>query len=267
LIPQFRTIPTPVIGMLHLQPLPGAPRFAGNFDAVREAMLADALALADGGVHGLMLENFGDNPFYPRRVPACVIANMTALAAEVRRTFANLPLGINVLRNDGRSALAIAQAVGAAFIRVNVLCGARVTDQGVIQGIAHHLLRDRSRLGARAVAIMADIDVKHSAPLGVRAIDEEVRDLVERGGADAVIVSGAATGCAVDLEHLAVVRQAAGGTPVWVGSGASAQNLGDLRAHAQGFIVGSALKHDGEAANPVDPQRVEAFMRALSRTP
>ena len=109
-----------------------------------------------------MMENFGDVPFFPGRVPASVVAQMTAMACAVRDEV-KLPLGINVLRNDGVSALAVAQAAGASFIRVNVLCGARVADQGLIQGIAHDLLRERAALGAAEIKIFADVDVKHSA--------------------------------------------------------------------------------------------------------
>src|SRR5689334_14158962 len=185
-----------VIGMLHVPALPGATLYRGDLGAIRGAMLRDADALASGGVHGLMIENFGDVPFYPERVPVCVVAHLTALAVEVRRNHPQLPLGINVLRNDGRSALAVAHASGASYIRVNVLCGARVTDQGVIQGIAHELLRDRAILGmgAESIRIFADVDVKHSAPLASRPIQDEVDDLLERALADAVIVSGAGTG-------------------------------------------------------------------------
>src|SRR4051795_9681702 len=130
-----------VIGMVHLAPLPGSPGYGSDVASVRDAALRDAAALADGGVDGVMIENFGDVPFFPGRVPAYVVAHMTAIAAEVRARVA-LPLGINVLRNDGLSALAVAHACGAEFIRVNVLCGARVADQGLLQGIAHDLLRE-----------------------------------------------------------------------------------------------------------------------------
>src|SRR5438874_2601824 len=107
--PRWSAIRTPVIGMVHLLPLPGAPRYGGSLSVVRESMLRDAEALMNGGVHGLMLENFGDVPFFPGRVPAPVVAHMTALAADLRRRF-EAPLGINVLRNDGMSALAVAHA-------------------------------------------------------------------------------------------------------------------------------------------------------------
>jgi hypothetical protein len=258
----FASIALPVIGMVHLPPLPGSPGYGGRLDAVREAMLADAQALAAGGVHGLMIENFGDSPFYPRRVPAHVIAHMTALAAMLRERI-DLPLGINVLRNDGRAALAIAHAVGAAFIRVNVLCGARVTDQGIVEGIAHHLLRDRAQLDAGDIKIMADVNVKHSAALAPRPIAAEVADTVGRGGADAVIVSGSATGEPIDMAELDTVRAAAGETGVWIGSGATVDNLASLRGKAAGLIVGSALKVDGRVNQRVDPQRVRRFMQAV----
>src|SRR5687768_5408107 len=192
----------PVIGMLHAPPLPGAPRYGGDLAAIRQRVLADAAALAEGGVHGLMIENFGDTPFYPGRVPGHVIAHMTALAAEVRRAVPQLPLGINVLRNDGLSAMSVAHAVGAAYIRVNVLCGARLADQGFLHGIAHDLLRLRRELDAAQIKIFADVDVKHSAAIAERPLVDEVDDTIERGLADALVVSGAGTGKATDPEKV-----------------------------------------------------------------
>jgi hypothetical protein len=248
--------------MLHLMPLPGSPKYGGSIEAIRSVLLKDAEALAGGGVHGLMIENFGDVPFYPDRVPAHVIAQMTSLAADVRKRF-DLPLGINVLRNDGRSALAVAHAVGADFIRVNVLCGARVTDQGIVQGIAHDLLRDRVILGATNIKILADVDVKHSAPLAARPIEDEVDDTIERGLADAVIVSGAGTGKPTDPKHVQAVKKAAEEVPVLIGSGISAKTLSIYAPHCDGFIVGTAFKKEGIATNPVDANRVREFMRSL----
>lgn len=252
----------PVIGMLHAQPLPGAPGFRGDFDAVRSAVLGDAEVLVDGGVHGLLLENFGDVPFYPGRVPAHVVAMMTAMAVELRNRF-RVPLGINILRNDGRSALAVACAAGAQFIRVNVLCSARVTDQGILQGIAHHLLRDRAMLQAGQIRIFADVDVKHSAPLGSRPIEEEARETLERGGADALIVSGTATGQPTDVDTLAEVKRAIGEAPVLVGSGVTPATIGRFLPYADGFIVGTTLKRDGCTTNPVDPARVKSLLQAI----
>ena len=222
LLPQWPPSRKVVIGMIHLLPLAGSPRFAGDVLRVRDAALRDAAALAEGGVDGLMIENFGDVPFYPGRVPAYVVSHMTTIAAAVRGRVGTLPLGINVLRNDGLSALAVAHAVGAEFVRVNVLCGARVADQGLLQGIAHDLLREHAALGASNVKILADVDEKHSAPLAARDHADEVDDTVKRGLADGVIVSGAGTGKKTAPDKVAAVKSYAGDTPVFVGSGVTA---------------------------------------------
>jgi membrane complex biogenesis BtpA family protein len=262
LLPAWADVSKPIIGMLHIPALPGSPQYERNWESLRHHVLDDAAALAGGGVDGLLLENFGDAPFYPGRVPPEVVACMTRVAQELRQRF-DVPLGVNVLRNDGCAALAVAHAVAAAFIRVNVLCGVRVTDQGLIQGIAHELLRCRAWWGATDVRILADVNVKHSAPFGApRPICQEVSDLIRRGGADAVIVSGEGTGVAADLTELAQVKEAAGETPVLVGSGVTPATIREVLAHADGAIVGTSLKVDGVATNPVDPARVEALIAA-----
>lgn len=251
-----------VIGMIHLPPLAGSPHFSGDQKTLEDAVWADLEALERGGVDALMLENFGDAPFFPQKVPAETVAQMTALGTRVKAK-TDLPLGINVLRNDGQSALAIAQAVGAAFIRVNILCGARLTDQGVIQGIAHDLLRDRKRLEANGVAILADVDVKHSAPIADQPLENEVADLIERGGADGIIVSGTGTGHATSEWELKQVKATAEPMPVFVGSGVTMENVSQFLPEAAGLIVGTAFKQDGKPQNPVEETRVKAFMNRL----
>ena len=173
-----------------------------------------------------------------------------------------LLLGINVLRNDGASALAIAAAVGATCIRVNVLSGARVTDQGVIEGHAAELLRLRRALGV-PVEIWADVAVKHSAPLAPRELDEETRDLVHRALADAVLVTGSGTGVAVDPAQLRGVRWPAGKAPVYVASGATIAARPGLAGLCDGVIVGSALRADGAPAEPVDGDAARRFAAAF----
>ena len=251
-----------VIGMLHLPALPGAPLSRKSLDQIRDFILRDAETLAKGGVHGLMMENFGDVPFYPKRVPEYVVAQMTALACAVRESI-DLPLGINVLRNDGVSALAVAHASDSSFIRVNVLCGARVADQGIIQGIAHDLLRIRATLAAENIKIFADVDVKHSAPLAERPLEDEVDDLVQRALADAIVVSGAGTGKATDPEKARLVKKAAREVPVFIGSGITPQAIGRFLDAADGFIVGTALKKGGRAQNAVELSRVRALVRRI----
>lgn len=247
----------PVIGMLHLLPLPGTPG-ATVMESVRKQLLADAEALAGHGLDGFIVENFGDAPYYANRVPPHTVAMMTALALEVRNRYA-LPMGINVLRNDALAALAIASAVGAQFIRINILTGARVTDQGLIEGEAHEALRYRELLGGNT-KIFADVSTKHSAPVGKVPLDVEVEDTIQRGRADAIIVSGEATGKEANVDELMEVKKAADDTPVLVGSGVRLGNLEAMFAHSDGVIVGTALKKGGITTNPVDPARVAELM-------
>jgi membrane complex biogenesis BtpA family protein len=233
----------------------------GNLSAMRDFVRRDAEALAEAGFTRLMIENFGDAPFFPGRVPPATLTHMTALAQMVRSEF-DIEIGINVLRNDGCGALAVAHAAGASFIRVNVLCGARLTDQGLVSGVAHDLLRLRSSLEAEEIRILADVDVKHSAPLAARPIEEEVEEVIGRGSADAVIVSGEATGCAVDSSILDRVLIAAGETPVLIGSGVDESSVTDLTSRVSGLIVGSSLKVDGIVTAPVDRTRATRIVQA-----
>lgn len=253
-----------LIGMVHLRPLPGSPRYAGDIAAVEGAALRDAEALAEAGFDALMVENFFDSPFFPDRVDVETVAAMSRVCAALRRA-SSLPLGINVLRNDGLSALAVAAAVDAAMVRVNVLTGARLGDQGILHGMAHRLLRRRRELGAEHVRILADVDVKHSAPLAPLDPEQEVEDLVQRGGADALIVSGTGTGKSIDAGALERVRRAAADVPLLAGSGVSVATLPQLAARVDGFIVGTSLKRDGRVEAPVDVDRARELVAAARR--
>lgn len=250
-------------GVLHLPPLPGSPRASDGAAATARAAARDARLLVAAGFDLVIVENFGDAPFFRDAVPAITIAAMTACALAVREACPQLALGINVLRNDAASALAIAVAVGASCVRVNVLSGARVTDQGVIEGRAAELLRLRRELGGDGVEVWADVAVKHSAPLAARELGEETRDLVQRALADAVLVTGSGTGEAVDMERLALVRAAAGRAPVLVASGATVESLPGLARACDGVIVGSALRADGRAGGPVDGEAARRFAGAF----
>lgn len=263
---EFQDLVTPgVVGMVHLLPLPGSPGWGGRMADVLAAALADAEALSAGGVGAIMLENYHDIPFFPSRVPAETVAAMTLAVQAVASAFPGLPLGVNVLRNDVESALGIAVACGARFVRVNVHSGAAVTDQGTIEGKAWHTLRRRRELGAD-VGILADVRVKHARPLVARPLEEEVRDLRLRGLADGVIVSGAATGAGTDPTEVALVREAVPDTPVLVGSGATAATVSDFVPHADAIIVGSSLKEmDPVNGQPkVSRDRTSEFVQALA---
>ena len=244
----------PIVGMVHLLPLPGSPLYAGSMRDVTSRAVSEASALAAGGVDGLMIENFGDRPFLGGPVGPETVAAMAVAAAELVHQF-GLPVGINVLRNDPIAAISIAAAVGAAFVRVNVHVGARVTDQGLLQGEAGRTLRHRRAIGAETVRILADVAVKHSAPLAEVDPAFEAVELSERGLADAVVVSGSRTGEAIDLEFLARIHAAAR-VPLWAGSGVTAANVEAVFQYVHGAIVGTSVKEDGRVENPVDPARI-----------
>jgi hypothetical protein len=250
-----------LIGVVHLRPLPGAPRWAGDFEAILEAAVRDARAYESGGAHALFIENFGDIPFTKGPVAPETVAAMAAAGRAVGAAV-KLPLGFNVLRNDARAALALCAACRGSFIRVNVHTGAMLTDQGLIEGNAYDTLRYRRRVCPEA-QIFADVHVKHAVPFGNWSIEDAARDTVERGLVDALIVSGKGTGLETDLLDVEKVRRTCPGVKILLGSGITAANARDYLAAADGFIVGSSLKVDGQVGNPVDPARVAALARAL----
>jgi uncharacterized protein len=251
---------TPIIGVVHLLPLPTSPRWGGNLKAVINRAEQEAAALASGGVDGIIVENFFDAPFAKNQVDPAVVSAMTVVVQRIQNLVA-LPIGLNVLRNDGKSAMAIAYSTQAQFIRVNVLTGVMATDQGLIEGEAHQLLRYRRELGSD-VKILADVLVKHARPLGSPNLTVAVKDTIERGLADAVILSGWATGSPPNQEDLELACGAANETPVFIGSGANWENIATLMQAANGVIVSSSLKRHGRIEQPIDPIRVSQFVEA-----
>ncbi|MEZ4443739.1 MAG: BtpA/SgcQ family protein [Polyangiaceae bacterium] len=256
-----------LIGVIHLPALPGAPGHALGWDALLARVREDAAALANTGFDAVMVENFGDTPFYPNRVPAITVAAMTRAALAAREAAPDLMLGVNVLRNDAEAALAVAAATGASLVRVNVHVGASVTDQGVVEGRAYHTVRLRRAWGLGHVRLLCDVAVKHAAPLAARPIAEEAEELAQRARADAVLVTGSGTGRAADDGRVDEVVGAVG-VPVYVASGATAHGLpallrprGTRRVH--GVVVGSCLRKSGRAGDPIDPGLALDFARAF----
>ncbi|MEA2747582.1 MAG: uncharacterized protein QOI41_1725 [Myxococcales bacterium] len=255
-----------LVGVIHLPALPGSPRSTLTAAECAREAANDARILAEAGYDAIVVENFGDAPFFATKVPAVTIAAMTACAVAVRAAAPAVSLGINVLRNDGEAALSIAVCTGASFVRINVLTGARVTDQGIVQGDAAGTLRLRRALGAEQVAIWADVDVKHSAPLGApRPLVQEVEDLTKRGMADVVLVTGEGTGKGVDLEKLAAVKRASG-KPVLVASGATLATLSALATSSDGVVVGSALRPGGIPGGSIDAALAKEFAAAFRKS-
>jgi uncharacterized protein len=251
-----------LIGVIHLRPLPGSPRFDGDLQGVIDAAISDALILAEAGFEGMIVENFGDAPFLPGAVSPVTTAVMTSCALSVRTAAPSIALGVNVLRNDAEAALAVAIGSGADFVRINVHTGARLTDQGIVEGTAHRTLRLRRELGAERIRLLCDVAVKHSAALSVaRSLTEEAEELAVRGLADAVLVTGSGTGKSVSLtaldEVLAAVR-----VPVFVASGVTAETLPEVRL-AHGVIVGSSLRRTGRAGDLIDRDLALRFAEAF----
>ena len=252
-----------LLGVVHLAALPGA-RGHRSMDDVFARALADADAYAAAGFDGLVVENYGDAPF--RRgtaddpVTPDVPAAMAIAADRVMRA-TGLPVGINCLRNDGFAALGVAAACGARWVRVNVLSGSYVTDQGVIDGEAARLAAWRRQLGVD-VQLLADLFVKHASPLANVDTAAAARDLAERSGADGIVLSGARTGEAIDVEFFDSVRAAVGGYPIWIGSGLDRDNAATLWPRCDGAIVGTACKRGGISREPVDPERCAALRAA-----
>ena len=249
-----------LIGMVHLAPLPGSPDFTGDLDAVIETAVADASIIAAAGFDGLMIENFGDAPFFADDVPKETIASLTAAVIAVHAA-AKIPTGVNVLRNDALGALAVAASTPASFIRVNVLSGSMYTDQGPIVGRAAQVARLRKAI-CPDVAIMADVFVKHATPPAGLSLIDATHDLVERSGADAVVVSGVGTGSPAALADVETVVDASS-LPVYLGSGVNADNVDAMLAVANGAIIGTSIKVGGIPTGAVDA-RLAADMVAAA---
>jgi len=254
----------PIVGVVHLLPLPTSPRWGGSLRAVIDRAEQEATALASGGVDGIIVENFFDAPFTKGSVDPAVVSAMSLIVQRLMN-LVTLPIGVNVLRNDAQSAMAIATCVQAHFIRVNVLTGVMATDQGLIEGQAHQLLRYRRELGSD-VKILADVLVKHARPLGSPNLTTAVQETIERGLADGIILSGWATGSPPNLEDLELASAAANDTPLFIGSGANWENIPQLIQAANGVIVSSSLKRRGKIEQPIDPIRVSQFVESMRRS-
>lgn len=252
-----------LIGMIHVPPLPGAPRYRGiGMAAILDACLRDAEALVSGGLHGLIVENHGDIPFRkPGNIGPETAACLAVVTDRIARSV-DIPLGINVLANAAIPAFAVAAATGARFIRVNQWANAYVANEGLIEGEAAEALRYRATLKAEDVKVFADAHVKHGAHAitADRTIAELTRDLAFFD-ADAVIATGQRTGDCATVEEIDAIA-AATHLPLLVGSGVTPANVAAILARTQGAIVASSLKVDGVWWNPVEPARVRALLDA-----
>jgi membrane complex biogenesis BtpA family protein len=253
----------PVIGMVHLWPLPGAPGYTGYGPAqILDHARRDAELLLEGGVDGLIVENMWDLPYYVGDDVQLEAVTAQAVAAHKIKEMAGVPVGVNVIHNGWRAELAIAVAAGLDFIRICILTGARLWDTGDLdRGCAADLLRKRKELGAEHLKLFADVDKKHSVPFPGLDLETHI-EWTEFYRADALIVSGRMTGDAPPLDKVRRAREVAT-RPILMGSGTTAENIADFLQYADGAIVGTSLKADGVGENPVDLERVKRYMAAV----
>jgi len=255
----------PVIGMVHLPPLPGVPSYSGlSVEDLVDHAVRDAVALMEGGVDGVQVENIGDRPFMKPGLIGFEAAGMVAAVAREVRRAVRLPTGVFVLANGVVESISAALAAGASWVRVNMYNLAYIADEGLVESGAAGGDRLRSILGSD-VKVLADVLVKHGSHLIVSdlPIGYHVRRVVELG-ADAVVVSGARTGGETSLDRVAEVKHASA-KPVLVGSGVNPANAEKLLAIADGAIVGTYFKRDGILSNPIDVERVRRLMDIVKR--
>jgi membrane complex biogenesis BtpA family protein len=254
----------PIIGMVHLQPLPGAPGYHSEkgMKAIIEAAMDDALRLIEGGVDGIQVENQGDWPFLkPHEIGVETVAAVTAVVAHLRSQL-KLPMGINIHLNGVCQALAIAAATDCQWVRAFELANAYISPSGIIEAAGPQALRYRSYLRAEEkIMIFGDFHVKHGSHQVVsdKSLAEQAHD-VASALADGIIVTGQVTGTAPRREEIASIRNFLQ-LPLLIGSGLAHENLEELLPLTDGAIVGSSFKVDGELKNPVDVTRVKRFMQ------
>ena len=248
----------PIIGMVHLLPLPGAPHFHGSISDIYDRAETEARILARAGVDGLIVENFGDEPYLVGEPTPELLALMAAVTYQVRRV-SGIPTGINIQFNAWQAEMAVAYACLADFIRAEVFVDTVISAQGIVSPCSAQITRYRRQLGANNVLILADIQTKYTTNLMPQSLSQSAQDALA-AGADALIVTGTATGQATPLDAVADVKQHVD-RPVLVGSGTTLENLDQVLSIADGAIVGSTLKENGLAKNMVSEARTAAFMQ------
>jgi uncharacterized protein len=258
-------VPRALIGVIHVQALPGTPSSALDITAVVSTAVDEARIYRDAGFDGLLIENTHDRPYLKTNVGPEIVAAMAVIGGEVRRAAA-LPLGIQILAGANSAAVAVALACGASFVRVEGFVFAHIADEGLIEASAGALLRYRRAIGGTHIRVFADVKKKHSA----HAITADV-DIVETAKAaeffqvDGVIVSGVSTGHPAEADEVAAVSRAVS-TATLVGSGITRENIGQY-PDADAFIVGSSIKTDGLWSNLIEAGRADALVRAFRALP
>jgi len=252
----------PIIGVIHLPPLPGSPLYKGDINSIVERALSDGLTLARNGVDGLIVENYGDKPYKVRVREPETIAAMTLITYMIKVN-TELPLGVSLLRNSGPEALAIAYVSKADFIRVNAYGEILASPEGLLEPVAREVQELKHKLNAK-IKVFADIYCKHATPIHNMEIIDLAHDIIDRCLADAIIVSGRRTGLPPDKGLLERLRSHIN-KPILVGSGITIKNIEEYWDLADGFIVGTYFKVHGITDNVIDEKRVRLFIELVRK--
>lgn len=261
-INQLFGIKKPIIGMLHLKPLPGSAIYDGEgLDKIIDAAIRDSENLLMGGVNALQIENYGDCSYFVNKAAHETIAAMSIIGYEIRKKFSKIPMGVCLLA-DPEASIAVAHCIKAQFVRATFFTEAGVDVGGLVLRTPHEILRYRKFLD-HSIKILADVHIKHSAPLGVRPIEESAYDAAYFL-ADAVIISGKHTGKETSLEEVRKVKEVLQEFPVFVGSGVNKRNVKELFRYADGAVVGTSFKLSSLPNEPVCYERVVEFMNLIN---
>jgi membrane complex biogenesis BtpA family protein len=250
----------PIIGMIHLDALPGTPKHKYPISTIIEHAVAEAKVYKEAGIDAIAIENMHDVPYLNKVVGPEVVSVMAIIGYEVKRAV-GLPTGIQILAAANKEAIAVAHAGGLDFVRAEGFVFAHVADEGIMSSCAGEILRYRKQIGADSVLVWTDIKKKHSSHSITADVSiKETATAAEYFLSDGVIVTGAATGQEASIEEIRACKQGVNDIPVLVGSGVTLENLEDYLDVCDGLIVGSYFKTNGDWMLPVNLERTKKFM-------
>jgi uncharacterized protein len=260
----FPNVSKPIIGMLHLPPLPGAYNYNGQaLDDIVASTLREAEILAASGFDGFLMQNAGDRPASLEVCPE-KIAYMAVIGAAVHQAHPAIPLGVNVCWNVPKATIAVCHAAGGAFIRLeHVYIGMAITPHGPVYGCAYEATQFLKLLDAKHIRIFADVYEAHSVPLGRVPIEHAARQATGACQAHAVVITGSTFAESIDM--IQAIKHSSPAMTVILGGGSNPANVGEALHHADGIIVGRSLKTRLEVTAAIECGKAEAFMEAVRR--
>ncbi len=251
-----------VIGMIHIQALPGSPQNSKSVKEIIKTAIEEAAIYREAEIDALLIENMHDIPYLKSSVGHEISTIMAIIGYEIKNKY-KIPCGIQILAGANKEALACANAAGLDFIRAEGFVFGHIADEGYIESSAGELLRYRKQIGAENISIYTDIKKKHSS----HAITNDI-NIVETAIAasfflsDGLIITGNSTGVEANSEEVIAVKNAVS-KPVIIGSGITLDNLNKFFPHADAFIVGSYFKDEGKWYNKLVYNKIDSFMKKI----